>query len=318
MTDRPIAISRLEIVPIRQVFKKESRNFTTWLERHIEALGERIGLELNVVQREKAVGSFNVDLLCEDEAGRPVIVENQLEKTDHDHLGKLLTYLVNLDAVAAIWVSPDPRREHQKVVDWLNESTPADLAFYLVRVEATRIADSPYAPLFTVVAAPTEQAKEIGEGKKEWAERQKLRHDFWTGLLDRSRGKTKLFSAISPSRQGWISAGAGWGSGVAYTFTALTSSAGVELYIDYDRDTGAKNKQIFDKLYSQKAQIEKEFGEQLEWDRLDDRRASRIRYKIGTGGIADQEKWPDLQEEMIDAMVRFEKAIRPRLEKVRV
>jgi len=196
-------ISRLEIVPIRNVFQKEAQHFTTWLESHIEALSERLGLQLTVVQREKQVGDFNVDLLCEDSNGRPVIIENQLERTDHDHLGKLLTYLVNLDASTAIWITTEPRLEHQKVIDWLNESTAADISFYLVKAEATRIGDSPFAPLFTVLSEPDKQTKEIGEKKKEWAERHVKRFEFWTGLIDRSKDKTKLFSNISPGRYSW-------------------------------------------------------------------------------------------------------------------
>ncbi len=121
MTEGRELIGRLEIEPIRKVFRKEAQHFTTWLESHIETLSERVGIELSLVQREKTVGDFTVDLLCEDPDGRPVIIENQLERTDHDHLGKLLTYLVNLDASTAIWVTAEPRPAHQKVVDWLNE-----------------------------------------------------------------------------------------------------------------------------------------------------------------------------------------------------
>jgi len=108
-------IGRVEILPIRKAFPKEAHNFTKWLENHIESLADRLDMTLTVIQREKAVGDFNVDLLCEDGAQRPVIIENQLERTDHDHLGKLLTYLVNLGASTAIWVTSDPRPEHERV-----------------------------------------------------------------------------------------------------------------------------------------------------------------------------------------------------------
>ncbi len=103
MTKDPEAIGRVETLPIRVAFPKESQHFTRWLESHIDALSERLGMALTVVQREKAVGDFNVDLLCEDSDQRPVIIENQLERTDHDHLGKLLTYLVSLSGVQTIW-----------------------------------------------------------------------------------------------------------------------------------------------------------------------------------------------------------------------
>src|SRR5262245_52895332 len=191
MSETKNLVGRVKFEPIRDVFRDEARHFTTWLEQNLEALADRLGLKLSVVQREKAVGDFNVDLLCEDEEGRPVIVENQLEKTDHDHLEKLLTYLVNLEASSAIWVTPEPRPEHAKVIDWLNENTAADLSFYLVRVEAARISDSLPAPLFTVLAGPTEQGKEVGEKKKEWADRHYKRIEFWKELLEKRKKRSE-------------------------------------------------------------------------------------------------------------------------------
>src|SRR5258708_1134117 len=191
-------IGKIEIVPVREAFRHEAHNFTRWLETNIDALSQRIGMELTVLEREKAVGSFNVDLFCEDNSGNYVIVENQLERSDHDHLGKLLTYLVNLEAKTAIWITPEVRSEHQRVIDWLNEATGADIAFYLVQVEAVRIGDSPFAPLFTVLAAPDDQIREIGETKKDLADRHVHRRDFWTQLLERSKGQTKLFSGRAP------------------------------------------------------------------------------------------------------------------------
>ena len=310
-------ISRLEILPVRQAFRNEAHDFTTWLESHVEALADRIGMRLSVVQREKEVGDFNVDLLCENEEGRPVIIENQLEKTDHDHLGKILTYLVNLDAVAAIWVTTEPRPEHQKVVDWLNESTPADISFYLVKVEASRIGDSPFAPLFTVLAGPDKQVKEIGEKKKEWAERHHQQLKFWESLLEKNRNQTKLFSNISANHHHYISSGAGK-SGVTFIFSIRSDWATVVLYIDHDRETGEKNKVIFDALYRQKDEIEKEFGEPLEWQRLDDKRSSRIEKRLNEGGLDDPQTWPVLQEKMVDAMVRLDKTLRPRLAAIKV
>lgn len=310
-------IGRLDIEPIRKAFPKEAQHFTPWLESHIEELSDRVGIHLSLLQREKDAGDFSVDLLCEDDEGRPVIIENQLEKTDHDHLGKLLTYLVNLEASTGIWVTAQPRPEHQKVIDWLNESTAADISFYLVKVEAVRIGDSPFAPLFTVLAGPDKQAKEIGEKKKEWAARHYNRLEFWKGLLDKSRAKTKLFSNITPGRSSWIATGAGK-SGVTFAYVIAMNWAGIDFYIDHDHDTGKKNKAIFDALYIKKDVIEKEFVEPLEWDRLDEKRASRIRRRFTDGGLASPDSWPTLQEEMIDAMIRLDKALRTRLTKIEV
>jgi hypothetical protein len=298
-------IGKLEVVSVRKAFPHEALHFTKWLEEHIDALAERLKIQLNVEERESATGDFSVDLLCSDGNGKPVIIENQLEKTDHDHLGKLLTYLVNQSASTAIWITTEPRQEHHKVIDWLNEFTPGDISFFLVRVEAVRIGDSPFAPLFTVLAGPDRQAKELGERKKEWADRHFKREEFWTGLLNRAKEKTPIFSTISPSKESWIATGAGKG-GVTFNFLINKDWAAVELYIDHDKNTGEKNKSIFDKLYS------------LDWDRLDEKRASRIRKKIELGGLKSQDKWQDIQDAMIDTMIIFERILRPKISRMQV
>ncbi len=310
-------IAKLDVRPLREAFPHEALHFTRWLEAHIDALSERIGLTLRVVQSEQAVGDFSVDLVCEDGNGQQVIVENQLERTDHRHLGQVLTYLVNLDAKTAIWVTADARPEHEKVINWLNESTPADISFYLVRVEAIRIGNSPFAPLFTVMARPDQQSKEIGEKKKEWADRNHRCLAFWESLIDRSKGRTKLFTNLSPGKETWLGTGAGK-SGVAFNYNIWTNAGGVELYIDYAHDAGQKNKTIFDALYAQRDAIEREFEGPLEWSRLDEKRASRIGKHIPGGGLTQPDTWPTLQDQMIDAMIRLDRALRPRLAKIEV
>lgn len=168
------------------------------------------------------------------------------------------------------------------------------------------------------MAAPDSQGKVTGHEKKEWAERHVKRLKFWTGLLERANEKNKLFAGIKPGREHWLSKGAGK-SGLSWVYTILMDGAGVELYIDHDQGTGEKNKAIFGALYSQKEQIEKQFGEPLDWQRLDDKRASRIILRMPGHGLADpEETWPEIQERMIDTMTRFVEAIRPRLAKIEV
>jgi hypothetical protein len=309
-------VQKIEVVPIREAFRHEAHSFTVWLEDNIDALGERLGMELTVLQREKSVGSFNLDLFCEDENGRQVIIENQLEKTNHDHLGKLLTYLINLDASVAVWVATDIRPEHQRVIDWLNTISSADYAFYAVQVEAVRIGESPYGPLFTVMAQPDEQTREIGEQRKEDAERHVQRLKFWEELLERSLPHTRLSENRSPSREHFLTVAAGR-SGVHYNYLIRTDNAGIELYIDF-RDIN-QNKAAFDQLYAQKDEIEQEFGDVLEWERMDHNRSSRIQKTFeGVGGLYQPDSWPQLQNLMIDAMIRFDKAFRRRLRDLRV
>jgi hypothetical protein len=148
-------VSKLEFTSVRTAFKNEASDFTAWMEEHIDALAERLGMQLTVQEREAGVGDFRADLLCVNEAGRQVIVENQLDKTDHSHLGQILTYMAHFDAKTAIWVTANPRREHEKAIDFLNEVTLGDYAFYLVKVETVKIGNSPHAPLFSIISSQT-------------------------------------------------------------------------------------------------------------------------------------------------------------------
>jgi hypothetical protein len=309
-------IGKIEIVPIRQAFPHEAHNFTVWLEQNIDALSDRIGFKLTVEQREKSVGSFNVDLLCTDERGDYVIIENQLERTDHSHLGQLLTYLINLEAKTAIWVATEIRPEHQRVIDWLNEMTSENMAFFAVKVEAVRIENSPYAPLFTVLVRPDEQTREIGEQKKELAGIHNIRQRFWSELLAKV-GTDSPFASITPSSYHWLGVGSGK-SGITFNFTIGKTYAVVELYIDHDKDTGEINKQMFDALYIEREQIEREFGEKLDWRRLDEKRASRILYLFQDVGLRDENQWSELQDAMIQTMKRLDAALRKRIRKLAI
>jgi hypothetical protein len=306
-----VNIGKIERAPIRQAFQHEALNFTKWLEDNIDALSGQIGLNLTVIEREKAVGSFNVDLVCETQDNVTAIVENQLERTDHDHLGKLLTYMVNLDAKIAVWVTTDARQEHARVIDWLNASTAADTGFYLVQVEAIRIGDSPYAPLFTVLARPDEQTREISEGKRELAERHILREQFWTQMLARIKEKRAPGAGRSPSHDHWLSVPTGR-SGIVYNYLILKNGAAVDLYIDTGNQE--RNKAYFDALFEQRDRIEAEFDAPLSWRRLDNKRASRVVYTLeDMGSLRQQDRWDDLFEKMIEAMIRFESVFRPRI-----
>ena len=155
-------IAKLERVPLRHVWPHETYDFTQWLEENIDVLSEAIDRNIVNVEREKKTEStFSVDLVAVDEAGSSIIIENQLEKSDHDHLGKLITYLTAMQANTAVWIVADPRPEHVAALTWLNESSSAD--FFLLKIEAIRIENSPPAPLLTLIVGPSE------EGKSHWA-----------------------------------------------------------------------------------------------------------------------------------------------------
>ena len=162
-------IGKLEPVKLRDVWANEEYDFSAWMASNLESLSDAVGLNLELSAVEKRIEGtgYEIDLLCTDDDGDSVIIENQLERTDHSHLGQILTYAVNMDAPTVIWVARDPRQEHANVVNWLNENT--DRGFYLVKVEAYRIDNSNPAPLFTVICAPSEDVKKLGSGKKQLA-----------------------------------------------------------------------------------------------------------------------------------------------------
>jgi uncharacterized protein DUF4268 len=308
-------IQKISRIPLRAAFKHETYDFTTWLQENLDVLNDCIDLTLTTADREAAAGEFSVDLVAEDESGNKIIIENQLEKSNHDHLGKVITYLVAIEAKAAIWVVSEPRPEHVSAITWLNESSSTN--FYMLKLEAIRIGDSDPAPLLTLIVGPSDATKAVGKAKKEFAERYDVRHNFWTQLLAHAKPKTKLHAGVSPSRYAWIGAGAGK-RGLSYNYVVWEHESSVELYIDRGKGNDTENKAIFDALYANREAIQKTFGDKLEWQRLDNKRASRIRKTISLGGWKDPEKWAETQAAMTDAMISLERALKPFIQKLEI
>lgn len=307
-------IGKIKRVALREVWKHEALDFTQWLQDNIDVLNEVLDIELSNPEREQSAGAFNVDIVAEDDSGDPVVIENQLEKSDHNHLGKIITYLVAISAKTAIWIVADPRPEHVSSINWLNESSSAN--FYLLKIDAIKIGDSPPAPLITVIVGPSEESKEVGKTKKEMSERYNIREKFWTALLELSKTKTKLHSNISPSKHNWIGTSAGM-QGLNLNYVVRKDSADVELYIDRGKDSEEINKNIFQQLSQNKDKIESEFGEPLEWQMLEGKRACRIKKRITIGGYRDDDKWTEIHEALVDSMIKLENSIRPYIKKMK-
>lgn len=306
-------IGKLKRVQTREVWKHEATDFSQWLQENIDVLNDVLDITLSNPEREQSAGSFCIDIVAEDESGDPVVIENQLEKSNHDHLGKILTYVIAIGAKVAIWIVSDPRPEHINVINWLNESSPVD--FYLLKLEAIKIGESHPAPLFTIIVGPSEESKEVGKTKKELAERYFIRERFWAGLLEKSKQKTKLHANISPSKHNWIGTGAGI-YGLSFNYNIRKDSADVELYIDRGKDSNEENKSIFFQLKENQREIEQIFGNTLEWNSLEGKRACRIRKRVNIGGYRDEDKWDGIHDQMLDYMIRLEKALRPYIKKL--
>ena len=198
-------IEKLQRVPLREVWRHEAYDFTQWLQENLDILNDTLDLELTSAEREQAAGSFIIDVVAENSDGQTLIIENQLEKSDHDHLGKVITYLTSREASGAIWIVKEPRQEHINAMAWLNESSNAD--FYLVKVEAVRIGNSNPAPLLTLIVGPSIEAKVSGKAKQEKVERHFIRKRWWGQLV--SNPLAKSHNHITPSMATWIGVSSG-------------------------------------------------------------------------------------------------------------
>ncbi|MCW5939221.1 MAG: DUF4268 domain-containing protein [Fimbriimonadaceae bacterium] len=312
---------RIKRVPLREVWPHEAFDFTTYIQENLDLINEVTNLNLVGAEREQAAGAFWVDLLAEDEDGGTVVIENQLGRSDHDHLGKLLTYLAAFGAKAAVWIVGDARPEHVQAIAWLGESTAGD--FYLIKAEAVRVisemSESAPAPMLTLLVGPSAEAKGVGRSKQVLAGKHDLRYRFWKGLLSFAKTKTSLHSGISPGPGSWLETSAlpgKWFLKLCYVIRQHTSR--IELYID--RQLSAhENEAMFDQLYAKQKAIEAAAGHELSWQRLEGKRACRIAWNLADGGyMSDESQWPLIQERMVDAMVRFHAALEPHLRALQV
>ena len=179
-------LGKVEKLSVRDQWKNEEYDFTPWLakEENIQLLGDEINLDLEVEGVEIAIGSYKADIVARDGNNRTVIIENQLEKTDHKHLGQIITYASGVEAQIIVWVCSQVTDEHRQAIDWLNEVTRADIAFFACEIELWRIGDSVAAPKFNVVASPSDWTKVVKStvNSKELSDTKRAHLDFWNGF----------------------------------------------------------------------------------------------------------------------------------------
>lgn len=301
-----MTIGRLTSVPLREVWAHEAHDFTVWLAENLDLVADAIGLSLGDVRREVAAGVFSVDLVASDETGRTVVIENQLERSDHDHLGKLITYLAVHEASVAVWIVRDPRPEHVAALTWLNKFR--DVSLYLLKLDAVRIGDSAPAPILTLITGPTEELREAGDELRERSDRAVRRQRFWTELLAREDGTQHTHSMVRAPVENWLDAGAGI-SGVIFRYRITMH--GAEILVMLRRSDDVETQVLFDHLFEQQDDIEAEWGGPLTWDPKPGLKKCEIIAQRWSIGLDDEEQWPRLQREMFDAMQRLAAVMRP-------
>ncbi len=309
-------VAKLKSVKIQSVWKKEDRDFTPWLVENINRLNEDIGLNIQDPKKETKLINFRPDIVADDDQGK-VIIENQFYSTDHDHLGKLITYLSNVEETKkAIWIVEKSKTEHTNTIRWLNENIDS-CSFYLVKVQLFKIKDNDEpAVRFELIAGPDETTKYTGKIKREDAERLKKRFEFWSIFIEKAKEKTDLYSGRTAGKQSYVTTGAGT-RGMSYSCVVRETDCQAELYIDRGKDKADENKKIFGELHKHRNEIEKKFGDQLNWEELPNRRACRISIRTYVGGWAKEETWEKAHDVLIDYATRFEKTFDPHIDLIR-
>jgi len=312
--DKPLG--KLAKVELREYWVSEEKDFTPWLaqQENLELLGQTIGLDLGLVGTEQPVGEFSADVVAEDAIlGKKVIIENQLDRTDHDHLGKLITYASGLQAGTVVWVAPEIREKHRQALNWLNDVTDESVNFFGLEVELWRIGDSAPAPHFNVVCQPNDWGKGFRESvsSSEPSKRAVVWLEFWTGFTEFCKDKESSLPARNAAREG------------TYTISLGVSNINLCLvfYLPPDNRlccgifiSHKRAKDTFDQLLAQKDKIEAELGAGLEWvSPSEEGRRGRI-YQCRSASLEPKDAWPELYAWMKERAEAFYKVFVPRVE----
>jgi hypothetical protein len=308
------SLGKLERIPLRKAWAHEAGEFTPWLAQadNLNLLAETLGLdELELVGTEHPVGDFKVDILCSDNGGK-VIVENQLEKTNHTHLGQILTYAAGVGARKVIWVAESFRTEHVAALEFLNQHTTDELDFFAVEIELWRIGDSPMAPSFNVVVKPNDWAKTGQQNAKVAAAMTPTKQrqlKFWTDWRAWLQAKGSALRTQKPQPQHWTNIALGRaGVHLAATVNSREKRVGIEVYIDHDN-----SKSMFKQLLAQKDAIEAELKTALDWQELPDGHACRIIQLRHDSPLEDEASWLVYFAWLEDATLRMTDVFKPRV-----
>jgi hypothetical protein len=304
----------LKRIGLREYWKHEALAFTRWLSEpeNIALLSEDVGIGIEVTQTEASVGRFNVDILAQEEnTGRKIIIENQLETTDHSHLGQLITYAAGVEAQYVIWIVREVREEHRQAVDWLNEHTDEDISFFLVALELWQIGESDPAPKFSVVSRPNEWKKSVRTIPRDDLTDTKTKQlEFWQQLKEFASDKYPELRLRTPRPQHWYDVSIGRSDcHISFIADSRENQVRCELYIP-------DSKELYKTFLTSKAQIEKEvgIGEPLNWQELFGKKACRIRI-VHPFTFTDSSTWNEAFDWLSKTAIQFKKVFSKNWEK---
>ncbi|MFH1740538.1 MAG: DUF4268 domain-containing protein [bacterium] len=309
MTNKELGL--LTPVDVREYWVDEAQDFTPWLseEKNLALLSETLGLDLELEDREVSVGSFKADIVARDATSdSKVIIENQLEKTDHDHLGKTITYASGLDAEIIIWIARQFTDEHRQAIDFLNAKASPDLQCFALEIQLWKIGQSMPAPMFKIVASPNEYRVRVDAGPKKMTEAKTLYLEFWTAFRDYCGNTGTFLSIRKPCPQMWFSIAVGRSKFSIYLTASIQKSRiACEIYM-----RGANATNAFRLLHKEKDVIEKETGP-LDWRELPEGKDCRIMRFKNNVDISKREIWSEAHAWMKDEAERFHNAFSRRI-----
>lgn len=295
-----------EITDLRRVWPHEALDFTPWLSENIDLLSETLGIDITVEETESSVGSFNVDIFA-SEVGtdRKIIIENQLEDTNHDHLGKIITYASGKEANVIVWIVKHAREEHKAAIEWLNNHTDEKIEFFLCEIKLFQIGESNIAPSFTVIEKPNDWTKEI---KKITTinPTQQQRLEYWQAFNDyafKNPEFAKEFHKRKPSTDHWMDLSIG-SSACHMDISRIQKRKALEVEIYVNED-----KELFHSLHANKNAIEEELGFKLNWRELPERKASRIVLSKKVE-LDNQDEWQSQFEWLVDVCPKMKKVFK--------
>ena len=305
-------LGRMEKVDLREVWQNEAGDFTPWLAEaeNISLLGDTIGIELELETTEKEVGPFRADILCKNTAdGSWVLIENQLAKTDHTHLGQLLTYAAGLKAVTIVWIAKELADEHRAALDWLNEITDDRFNFFGLEIELWKIGGPPAAPKFNVVCKPNvwikPPAPDITETKL-------LQHKYWKGLRQLLLDRNSIVKPQKPLPQHWTNFAVGRAD---FGMFAAVNTQKKLIWVSMSC-SGSDAKAHFHLLQEDKEAIEREIKTTLEWEELPNRKESRIALRRNDVDPTDETDWQQQHAWLIEKLEAFYRTFSPRVKEL--
>ena len=312
MTKPPLG--RLNRVQLREYWQREDTHFTPWLagEENIALLGDTLGLDLEVQQQEAQVGPFRADILCRNTADNSlVLIENQLERTDHSHLGQLFTYAAGLETVTIIWIASRFTEEHRAAVDWLNRITHDDFHFFGLEIELWRIGDSAPAPKFNIVAKPNDWAKVVAEarntGGRTLTSGQEKQIAFWADFGRAIEDSGRKWKVPKPQPASWVGYGIGRsGIGLFPTVSVKADWGAIRLSME---------ESFFHLLAEDRESIEAELGFALEWKEKPGRKECTIEVQK-SGKLTAAKSRAALIDWMLKTMDAFDSVFRPRIKQL--